>query len=783
MEGNIKKIFEIKNNEVEKPLDNVDISQDDWDVLNIIAQRVGNDFNMKIKLGKPGESNYFNPEDCSITFDPLVIKEDPDLAKFVAAHEGSHRAITPKLNDMGISPEKEKELYSQIGFGYLQNVIEDPAVNNWMIERFPGLKVYNNKVYNEQFKEDNVVLSTPEVQLIATELGYWPKFVQYGSEVIRDWYQKRFSNNLDLAVEKALKRTIDYARQSIAMTPNAQTENLNKQEVIIKGQTRFRINTEDIWPEVKKLVEMDLHTEKIRQMLKEINQKEKQLEQKKKELEQAQQEGDQKKADSLQQEIQDLEKILEKSMPLSEEAKTELHEQIEKATKEAIDKLQQEIQEKQKQWQAGEQQRHEMEERNKALQKQIQGASDKDKEEIEKQIEQNQREQLATELKQKKIAQELEQLQDTLNNIQSGKEIPYPEKELSSQIKSELDKLFQKLPYKKQQELHNKAKEQLEKLEDSINQEIEGKLNEDKPDSHKELNTQEAQKREQEEMLRREEIDKKKLERKLDAIRREKMTDYDKAYEEVIDVIDSLYNRLQRFLLPKRHPKWQKGYSTGSRVELDKAMQAEADPRYLEQLWERKTIPHKFDYRFSILVDLSGSMKGEKREETFKGLVVLAEVLERLNIPYTVRGFSDSSRMFKDWKEKLTPETRNKLAEMKYWGDGSTETTQSTAEAIDDLKNNLGKDNFLITLTDGQPNDARSLYNLLSQAQVLQEKKIKLVGIGLGPDTEFVQEYYPASLVLPNVKPEIQNGSQSNKNFADAFADLLEDIIKHPENY
>jgi len=42
-------------------------------------------------------------------------------------------------------------------------------------------------------------------------------------------------------------------------------------------------------------------------------------------------------------------------------------------------------------------------------------------------------------------------------------------------------------------------------------------------------------------------------------------------------------------------------------------MQAEADPRYLDKIWERKTIPHKFDYRFSILVDLSASMKGKDR--------------------------------------------------------------------------------------------------------------------------------------------------------------------------
>ena len=762
----------------EKP-EKIEISEKDWQVLKIISQRVGGDFRMEVKLGKPGGGSFFNPEDGSITFDPLQIKENPEEAKFVAGHEGSHRAITPHPKELGLSPEKIRELYSQIGFGYLQNVLEDPAVNDWMKKRFPGLREYVKKTYDEQLKKENTVLSRPDVQRIAEQLGYWPRFAQYGSEVIRDWHQGRFSQKLDPAVEKALKRTIADARKSISTIPNP--EKSERKEIIQTAQERFKINTEYIWPEVRKLVEMDLHTEEKRQMLKEFRQKQKELEQKRKEMEEAQKEGNTQKQEELQKEIEGLEKELDPFNGLPEDVKKELQEQIDKAIQEAAEKLNKEIGEKQKQAQEAKQRQEQLDEEIKDLEEKAKSAQGKEKEELEKQIQEKKAEKLAQEMKQKQAEKELKDIQDALDNIQSGQEMPYPEDKLSEETKQELEKLFNKLPRQKREELKDRAQKQLEDFEDEINKDLEGKLNEDKPESHKERREREAKEREAEKEREAAEKEKKGLEQKLEELRREKMTEYDKAYEEVADIVNSLYVRLKKFFLPERHPKWRKGFPTGSRLDLEKAMQAEADPRYLEKIWERKTIPHKFDYRFSILVDLSGSMKGKKIEETFKGVVVLAEVLEKLGIQYEILGFSDSSKIFKEWKEKLSKESRDKLAEMKNWGGGGTETTKATKKAYQELLKNLGKDNFLITLTDGQPNNDESLKEELEK--IVKEKKVKLVGIGLGPDTEFVKDFYKAAFSLKQMKVSEKERRQGQKDFAEAFADLLEDMINHPENY
>jgi len=777
----------------EKP-ERIEIPEEDWRVLKIISQKVGDDFRMEVKLGKPGGGSFFNPEDGSITFDPLHIKENPELAKFVAGHEGSHRAITPNPKELGLSPEKIRELYSQIGFGYLQNAIEDPAVNDWMRKRFPGLQEYVEKTYDEQFKEENVVLRTPEVQRIAAQLGYWPKFAQYGSEIIRDWHQGRFSQNLDPAVEKALQRTIEDARKSRTTIPNP--ERLERKEIIQTAQERFRINTEYIWPEVRKLVEMDLHTEEKRQMLKEFRQKQKELEQKRKEMEQAQKEGDTQRQEELQKEIKGLEKELNPFNKLSEEAKKELQEQIDKAIQEAAEKLNKEIEEKQKQIEEARKRQEELEKEIQNLEEKAKSAQGKEKEELEKQIQEKKAEKLAQEMKQKQAEKDLKDIQDALDNIQSGQEMPYPEDKLSEKTKQELEKLFNKLPRQKREELKDRAQKQLEDFEDEINKDLEGKLNEDKPESHKERREREAKEREAEKEKERAEKEKKEIEQKLEKLRREKMTEYDKAYEEVADIINPLYVRLKKFFLPERHPKWKKGYPTGSRLDLEKAMQAEADPRYLEKIWERKTIPHKFDYRFSILVDLSGSMRGEKIEETFKGVVVLAEVLERLGIQYEIIGFQDDIIPYKSFREKLNNELRNKIsiAKKEPYNEGVHNQANWNSDGhclkktYERLLQNVGKDNFLIVLSDGLPvpDEAHSgsEYDLNKVVNdIIEEKRVKLIGIGLGPDTEHVKEYYPHGFANMKMKVSEEERRQGQKDFAEAFADLLEDMIRHPENY
>lgn len=800
MNGNTeKKIFSLKEEKKkDEEVPSLEILREDWENLKIIVQRVGGDFGIKIKLGKLGGGSFFNPEDNSITFDPLHIIKNSEEAKFVAGHEGSHRAITPGPREIGLTQEQIKKLYSQIGFGYLQNVIEDPAVNNWLRERFPGLKSYIENFYDQQLKKEGAVFSTPEVQRIAAQLGYWPKFAQYGSEIIRDWHKGGFSEKLDPAVEKALKRTIDYARESIATIPNPQ-KSLGRREIVEAGQRRFTINTEDIWPEVKKLVEMDLHTETQRQMIKEFRKKQKKLEQKKKDLEQAKKQGNQQRVKDLQKEIESLEKELDLFNDLPEDVRKELQEQIDKAVREATEKLSTEVEEKERQKEEARKRQEELEKEIQDLEEKAKSASGEEKEKLERQIQEKKAEKMEQEMKQKQVEKELKEIQDALTGVQSGEEIPYPADKLSDKTRQELEKLFQKLPRSEKEKHQERAKEQLEDFEDVINKEMEGNLNDDKPESHRERREREKAEREAARLNEEARIERERIKKELESIRREKMTPYERARADVVGLIDDLYYCLRRILKPEEYGVEEAGYPSGQILDISRAMQVEKDAMQKHKLWKRETVPEKKDFCFWHLIDLSGSMAGEKIEETFKGFIVVGEAIDRiedlnsaaLTIHQGITGFHNRIFPFKEPQERFTKKVEDRLSAMPERTkdqDAGTNTYLGTVFALDNLKQNLGRTaNFLLIFSDGEPNweICDELKKLLKEGKEERDKlKIKIGLIWLGETEEeeklqeLIREYgYDFGLVMSAVKPE------KGKSFSQILANLLEDIVENPEKY
>ncbi|MBT9133018.1 MAG: hypothetical protein DDT32_01985 [Syntrophomonadaceae bacterium] len=106
-----KQYFPEKEKPAEEIPEKIEIPKKDWQAIEIIAKRVGGDFGIEVKLGKPGGGSIFNSEDNSITFDPLHIRDNMEQAKFVAGHEGSHRAISPNPKEIGLSREQIRESY------------------------------------------------------------------------------------------------------------------------------------------------------------------------------------------------------------------------------------------------------------------------------------------------------------------------------------------------------------------------------------------------------------------------------------------------------------------------------------------------------------------------------------------------------------------------------------------------------------------------------------------------------------------------------------------------
>ena len=700
------------------------------DELATIAQIVGGDFGMKVKFGEQGGGSFYNLETVEITLDPDILLEGKDwLAQFVAGHEGGHRAITRSLEQVGVPEEKALELYGKIGFGYSVNCREDCADNDWVGGIYEKFKEASDKNYQETFAKPDAVMATLEIQTLISLLGYVPKFVRFGGEVMRRWAIDEQAEGLDKEVVDALKATAGHEEKYWQTIPEKYAKELERVE---RARDRFRIFYEKIWPEVEKLVKMDIDQEKMRQLAQEL-------------LKQAQEKGESGKAGEP-----------GASSGGAGQLPKELLDELQKAAEKNLKK--------------------QLEELGKQL------------DELKKKLET-----AGSEEEKKKISEQMEKLLADKLGLQNGGTNAVPWDKLSPELKKKLQELYNKLPKETREKLEKQARETLEELDDAMIIATRGKLSKDgRPLTHEEaadlkkLREEEASDRTRRKKKREEdEADSRRIQEEIQARMEGELSEYDRIYKDVAPLVDELYSRIHKVFLPQRHPQWIKGKPTGQKLDLAKVMQFQADRTLYDKLWEQKTIPKKNDYKFTLLNDLSGSMQGAKIEQDFRAKVVVAEVLNRLGIGIQILGFQDEVIMFKDFEGDLSPTIRQKMLVMRKEpfnrGNHNKASWNSdgycVSKASEMLDQQKGKNNFLLVLSDGLPapdsKHAGAKYDLHTVVAAVRKKtKQKLVGLGIGPGTEHVKNFYPTSLP-----------SLPLKDMPRLLGDLLEDMIKFPGKY
>ncbi len=754
--------------------------------LMVIAQRIGGDFRMSVCVGNPGEGSFFNPETCEITLDPVHIVHSPLFAKFVAGHEGSHRAITLKLTDLGMSEEEATFFLSHIGFHAGFNGCEDNAVNTWMIKVFPGMEGPVKAVYNEMFCRPNVEVQLPAIELAREQLGRYPRFGHYISEIIRDWHTGSFSPNLDPEVERVLKHTIRSVRKYTGETPG---EHASHSDKIVSMQRRMEIYRHDVWPELQKLVELDLKNEEEHQLLKDILKLKEELRELKQEKAGTFQRGDRYSEAQRHKRIAEIEAKLSEIDKLGGGELLKLDAKLEKMIREAAERLAKQYDKLTEELEAAEARVCQLDQQRHALQRQLLQVKDPElRAKLQQKLAENQKELAEAQRALHEAARKLEAMQASgQGGGGAGGGMAIDMSQLSPETQKALRKLFQRLPQSNQQQMRGRAEQALRRFDDQVAKDLEGKLNEGNP-SHADREPRSPQPRNWSayEQHMRQALENFEIprERMSESRRSQKTSDsspWMRAMQVVGDQVTPLYLRLKRFLRPQEDPAWEPDFASGGRLNLDRVMQSEADPRALDRIWERRGVPRAFDYRFSFLVDISGSMQGEKAEETFKGLVVLAEVLERLEIPYEIGCFGSFFCNLKAFTEKLTDRGRVATAQSLLSNGGGTMDAWALDRTYKRMCANLGKDNFIVVMTDGEsgmPGDLAAVIN-----RIKKEKQVKLLALGLGPYTDFVKNSYPHAVGNVEMRLSDQQRAKGALEFLDVVTILLEDMVVNPGSY
>jgi hypothetical protein len=254
---------------------------------------------------------------------------------------------------------------------------------------------------------------------------------------------------------------------------------------------------------------------------------------------------------------------------------------------------------------------------------------------------------------------------------------------------------------------------------------------------------------------------------------------YDRALARVAGQLHHLTTILEDLLRPRRRLHETAGFRSGHRLDLPRVMTFEADPRLWDKLWRHKSIPDRHQTIVSLLVDLSGSMHGPKTEAAQAGTVLVAEALHRLQIPFAINGFQDRLIGFAGFHDGLTEGVRRALGEMPLEVEGRraggnnvpgfNDDGPCLREAAEQLLSAPADDRILIVVSDGMPAGRRSTeQDLRNVVRLLaREPRLRLIGVGIGPDTDHVREFYPHS-----------RASVALDRFAAVLAELLRAVLE-----
>lgn len=264
-------------------------------------------------------------------------------------------------------------------------------------------------------------------------------------------------------------------------------------------------------------------------------------------------------------------------------------------------------------------------------------------------------------------------------------------------------------------------------------------------------------------------------------MRQAKISDYDSVINRVSGTVNVMRAKLRRALLSKENRDWDFGRQQG-RLDTKRLTSAYNGA---ESVYKMRKDRDEFDTAVHMLVDLSGSMAGEKMSVAGAAAIAFCECLEGSGIKFQVSGFDNSGSteehmkmyrkahasgkvyhryeplntiIYKSFDERLQ-EAKPALSVLPHSAGGNNSDADAVLWAYNQLKDRPQKRKVLIVLSDGQPaNDginidwSRSSSILMGALKSsIQEVSKSVECVGIGICTDHVKTIYPNSVSIKQV--------------------------------
>jgi hypothetical protein len=238
-------------------------------------------------------------------------------------------------------------------------------------------------------------------------------------------------------------------------------------------------------------------------------------------------------------------------------------------------------------------------------------------------------------------------------------------------------------------------------------------------------------------------------------------TEYDKINRSTIEQSRKLAEELKSFMHERERPRYVTGYNSGNKLDLRRAMQAEAKyektGKFDNDIWMKRTNPTKIGHKFVFVLDESGSMRdgsaggsGRKWDSALKGLVLSQEALNSMKIDFGVVGFSDTPHMVKsiddDWNDKAREKSLNEIQESPVGGTNDVDALRMAMDMLGLAQTDETRTVIVITDGEGRVDDMKSL---LKEAE---KEKINVIGVGIGDGMRAVESVYDSHCKVKRVQ-------------------------------
>ena len=162
------------------------------------------------------------------------------------------------------------------------------------------------------------------------------------------------------------------------------------------------------------------------------------------------------------------------------------------------------------------------------------------------------------------------------------------------------------------------------------------------------------------------------------------------------------------------------------------------------EVFERRSIPKKPNFTWSIIVDNSGSTSGEIIEQERKTSVALVEVAKQLNIPLEILifqgGEGEGYRFLKTFDQELVGDDLSKLVQLDAnTGNSDAETLQAACQSMTEYADQFNRSyNFLYFLTDGLTTVGGPVLPVIEKFK----REVVITGIGLAGAADTIDKTF-----------------------------------------